>query len=53
MCAFLTQQCDLLDVGADLVNQNTGLLWNPSLVGHDESYEDTQRPQASLDSLMS
>lgn len=37
VCVYsITQQCEPLDVGADAVNQSTGLLWNPCLVGHDE-----------------
>lgn len=34
VCVF-TQQCQLLDVGADFGNQNSGILLHPSLVGHD------------------
>lgn len=30
----ITQQCQLLDVGADVVHQSTGLLWIPRVVGH-------------------
>jgi len=44
----ITQQCDPLDVGTDVLNQNIGLLWIPSLVGHDESWEDTQQHNLSL-----
>lgn len=31
----ITQQRQLLDAGADVVSQSIGLLWNPSMVGHD------------------
>lgn len=35
VCVCITQQGQLLDAGADVLSQSIGLLWNPSMVGHD------------------
>lgn len=35
VCACLTQQGKLLDVGGYVLNQSAGLIGHPSLVGHD------------------
>lgn len=38
VCVYsITQQREPLDVGADVVHQFIGVLWNPCLVGHDEN----------------
>lgn len=33
--ARITQQCQLVDAGADVLSQSSGVLWSASLVGHD------------------